>query len=331
MEKIKKILSYDLSSVIIPLAVLFILLSLFGKGFLSSYNVLSLMQTVSIYVLIGMAQMTVLALGQFNLAIGSIGTLTSVAIGITFQETGLPIVFGVLIGLGVSLLCGALQGALIAKTGINPFIITLSLLSVFKGIATVISKGNSFQVPDFFAVINNIKFGPVPLTFLIALAVVGVMFIVIRYKNIGIHLQAVGANYSAAQYSGIPASAVVIAGHAISGLLCGIAAILQVMRFGSAQLAVGDDWMMQSFVVAVLGGSLLSGGKITVIGTLLGSILVVFINNALVLFHVNTYAFQAIMGIVLLCAYEMDRVRVRLNNKRIMKISTKGKEGSGEK
>lgn len=113
----------------------------------------------------------------------------------------------------------------------------------------------------------------------------------------------------------------------ISGLLCGIAAIIQTARFASAQISVGDDWMMTSFVVTVLGGTLLSGGKVSVLGTLLGAILMVFINNALVLWGVSTYAFQLILGLVLLAAYEVDRARISVINRQSELVSEQEKGG----
>lgn len=328
MQQIRKGLRNDLTSVILPLVVLFTILVIGSSGFLSSYNLTSLMQTITIYMLAGLAQMSALALGQFNLAIGSIGCLSSIIMGYCMQVLGLPMWVAIPMGLLFAAISGAIQGVLIAKSGINPFIITLSLLSVYKGIATVISHGEPFNaIPEGIKAFNRASVGVIPVTFIVALVIWACTLVLFKYKKIGLRMLAVGENARAAQFSGINVSTTVIIGHMISGLLCGIAAIIQTARFASAQISVGDDWMMTSFVVTVLGGTLLSGGKVSVLGTLLGAILMVFINNALVLWGVSTYAFQLILGLVLLAAYEVDRARISVINRQSELVSEQEKGG----
>lgn len=330
MNKLKKLLRMDLTSVVLPLVVLFIVLLIGSKGFLSAYNILSVLQSAAIFVLIGLAQMSALSLGQFNLAVGAMGCLTAIMMGLFMQVLGLPLLIAVLLGLTVSMILGAIQGTIIAKSGISPFIITLALLSVFTGIARVITMGDSYnKLPDTIKTISRMQFGPVPLTFLISILICAIAYVVFKYTNIGRHLMAVGANSRAAQFSGINVPKTVIMGHAISGLFTGCAAFIQICKFNSAQLAIGSDWMMTSFVVAVLGGTLLSGGKISVVGTLLGSLLMVFIINALGLWRVNTYMFQTIMGIVLLVAYEIDRARIKYINRQSSLVVEAQKEEAG--
>ena len=329
MNRIKKLFRADLISVVLPLIILFCILAIGSAGFLSGYNLISLFQSVAIFVLIGLAQMSALSLGQFNLAVGAIGCLTAIMMGLFMQVLGIPVIAAVLLGLIISILLGALQGILIAKSGINPFIITLALLSVYTGVATVITQGNSYNdLPDFIKVVSRMQFGVIPLTFIISLAICIIAYIVFRYTNIGRRLQAVGANKRVAQFSGIIVSRTIVMGHAISGLFAGFAAFIQICKFNSAQLAIGSDWMMTSFVVAVLGGTLLSGGKVSVPGTLFGSFLMVFIINALGLWRVNTYMFQMIMGIVLLGAYEIDRVRVSIIKRQSMLATELQKENN---
>ena len=192
--------------------------------------------------------------------------------------------------------------------------------------------GDSYNaLPDTIKTISRMQFGPVPLTFLISLVICAIAFVVLRYTDIGRRLTATGANSRGALFSGINVAATTTMGHTISGFFAGCAAFIQICKFNSAQLAIGSDWMMTSFVVAVLGGTLLSGGKISVVGTLLGSLLMVFINNALGLWRVNTYMFQTIMGIVLLVAYELDRARVRfIQRQSALMNEVQGEEADNE-
>ena len=306
----------DLTSVILPLIVLFAVLLIGSKGFLSAYNMISVMQNVAIFVLIGLSQMSALSLGQFNLAVGAMGCLSSIMMGLFMQILGIPMPIALLMGLIVAVILGAIQGVLISKTGISPFILTLALQSIYTGIATVITKGSSYnELPEIIKLISRCQFGPVPLTFIISIVITAVALIIFHYTNVGRNLMATGANPRAAKFSGLNVDMQIITGHALSGLFAGFAAFIQICKFNSAQLAIGSDWMMTSFVVAVLGGTQLSGGKISVLGTLLGSCLMVLINNALGLWRVNTYMFQAIMGILLLIAYEIDRARLGLIKK----------------
>lgn len=313
MHIVKRAFRHELTSVLLPLVVLSVSLIASSPGFLSAYNMTSLLQSITIYMVIGMAQMAALALGHLNLAIGSIGSVTSIMMGYCMQELHVPVILALIIGLLVASLCGYIQGLLITKSKISPFIISLSLLSIYKGIGIVISRGVPFDgLPESIKLLNRAKVGVVPVTFFIALATAVMVFMIFRYTKIGLRLEATGANPRAALFSGIKVKNTVVFGHTLSGLLCGIAAIIQTARFGSAQISVGDDWMLTSFVVAVLGGTLLSGGKASTVGTILGSILMVLITNALVLWNVNTYTFPAILGLVLLAAYEVDRGRLKL-------------------
>lgn len=314
MKKAKQLLQADLSSVIVPIIVIFAILAATSEGFLSSYNMYSIFQSVPIFVIVGLAQMVVLSLGQMNLAVGSIGVLSSVVFGIAMQQWGLPAFVCIILACAAGFFQGFLQGVMVTKSGINPFIISLALLSLYKGLALVITKGQPFSsLSAGFKAFGNMKLANLfPATIFIAVLVSVVMYGVIRYRKLGKKLLACGANGVAAVYSGVNYNKTVIAGHALSGVLCAIAAILQVSRFGSVQLSIGDDWMLTSFVVPVLGGTLLSGGKVNVIGTFLGGFLMVLINNAIVLWGVSSYATNAALGIILLLAYEVDRMRKKM-------------------
>lgn len=326
MKRLKQLLQADLSSVVIPIIVIFGLLAVTSEGFLSSYNMYSVLQSVPIFVLVGLSQMVVLALGQMNLAVGSIGVLSSVVFGITMQAIGLPTWICILTACIAGGIQGLIQGVMITKSGINPFIISLALLSLYKGLALVITKGEPYsKLNALFSAFGNYKMaGIFPATILIAILVSIAMFILIKYRKIGKRLLACGANPVAAVYSGVNHDKTVIIGHSISGGLCAVAAILQVSRFGSVQLSIGDDWMLTSFVVPVLGGTLLSGGKVNVIGTFLGGFLMVLINNAIVLWGVSSYATNAALGVILLLAYEVDRMRKRMMNNQAKNAVEKG-------
>jgi ribose transport system permease protein len=306
--------SFDLGGIALSTLALFVVISLTSSGFVSAYNITANLQLLSIFVVIGLAQMIVLSLGQFNLAIGSMGCLSGIAMGFLMQDLALSPWMAMLACLAVGSLLGFVQGEITARSGITPFIITLAFLSVYKGVAYVISKGEPFQdLPESFMRLGNVGLGVLPLIFMIAIVGCLLVYFVMRYLPIGKKLLACGANPRASVYTGIRLERTVVIGHTMSGFLCGLAAILQIIRFGSAQLSVGTDWMMSSFMAPVLGGTLLSGGKISVGGTLIGALLVVLIKNALVLWGASTYNSDIFLGILLVIAYEVDGLRRHLS------------------
>ena len=310
----RSLLRFELGGVIFPTVALFAALSVASSGFLSAYNITADLQALAVFAVIGIAQMMVLSLGQFNLAVGSMGCLSGMAMGFLMQNLALPIWVSLLAGLVVAGFLGFIQGQLTARSGITPFIITLALLSAYRGVAYAISHGDPFQsLPESFMKLGEISYGLVPLIFLIALAICILAYLAMKYLPIGKQLLACGANPRAAVYAGVRLGKTIVIGHTLSGFLCGLAAILQIIRFGSAQLSVGTDWMMSSFLAPVLGGTLLSGGKISVAGTLVGALLVVLIKNALVLLGASSYNSDIYLGLVLLLAYEADRLRRRLS------------------
>ena len=148
MNGLRKIMRAELSSIILMVLLLFATLIFTSKGFLNSYNVLSLLQTLAIYVVIGLSQMCALALGQFNLSIGSAGALSAIIMGYCYQNLGFHTFGGFLVGLLTAGGSGLIQGELIARTKMNPFIISLSLMSIYTGCATAICRGYAYAVPQ---------------------------------------------------------------------------------------------------------------------------------------------------------------------------------------
>lgn len=311
----------EFASSLYPLIILSIVLGLTSRGFLSAYNLQSMLQICSIYLIIGLSQMCTLALGQFNLAIGAMGALTAVAVGGLMQVVGVPLLLALPLALLFSGLLGVCQGLLIAKLRVNPFIATLSLLSIYTGLSYAITKGAPFSdLPEGIKFLNKLRFGFVPFSFVLSVLLALIMFVFFERLKTGRRILMTGENNRAAAFSGIDVERMVVFGHGLSGILVGLAAMIQVSQFGSAQVSVGDDWMMPSFVMTVLGGTLLSGGKVSPLGTVFGSLLMVVINNALVLWGVNTYATQAIIGLILLLAFEVDRSRGRVMKRRALQV-----------
>ena len=301
---------FDLISVIVPIIILAVVFGTSAKGFLSAYNLQSVGRITGITLIVGLSQLAVLSIGHFNIALGSMACFSAMSCCAMMEVAGLPVVVAIIIGLAVGTFCGFLQGFLIVKTGINPFIITLALSSIFLGFTIGVTEGTIYHaLPDAFKEIGKINFLGLPLLFIIALVVAAILFFVMKKSLLGRQLLVIGDNTRAANFSGIRVNRRIITAHMLSGLLAGIAGILQASRLGVGQSSIGVDWMTISFAAPVLGGTLLSGGKVNIVGTLFGAILMSIIVNGLIMINISQYWFQSFTGIILLVAFEIDRIR----------------------
>jgi len=297
------------------LAIIILLLSTIiaslAPGFLSAFNLFSLTRNLAIDTVIGFAMMVVLACGHFNLAVGSIGVSAIMATGYFLEGLGLPIVVSIAGGLAIGTLMGWMNGMLVVKTGIHSFIITLATASLYFGLMLIISKAEAFRnLPDAFNALGKQRFlGPYSSMLFITGIVTAALLILFKYSVIGRQILASGANPLATEMSGAPVKRAIVVAHTLSGLLAGIAGVMVTARLAAALPSVGADWLLPSFLAPVLGGTLLIGGHVSVIGTLLGAGLVTILQNGLVLLKVGSFWIQFYLGITLLIAVGLDRWR----------------------
>jgi ribose transport system permease protein len=283
----------------------------FSPAFLSPFNIQVLLLAISINALIAFSQMIIIAIGQMNLSVGAIGGLSAIAFAGLMQVWGWPAPVAAIAALGIGLLAGLVNGVLVAFTGISAFVITLASLSIFKGINLGITEAQPFyQIPAAVKAFGNeTAFGPVPWLFLpCAVVAVGLLFLLHRLP-LGRCILAVGGNARAAELSGISVRRTTVAAHAISGLLAALAGIMLVGRLQIGQPTIGDDWLILSFAAPVIGGAVLTGGHVSVAGTFLGVVIVAIITQALVLFSIDPFLVQVILGLLILWAVGVNRLR----------------------
>lgn len=309
---LKKILNLDLLSVVLATVVLAVALATTAKGFLTTTSTLSILSTGAVYAMVGIAQLLVLAVGQFNLALGAIACCSAMGSMAFMQATGMPMVVTLLVGLLIGTLLGGIQGLLAAKSGINPFVITLAMNSVYYGLATAVFRSSVFnQVPAEFKAISTNNVGGIPVVFFIAVGIAILIWLLLQKTYMGRRLLAAGASLSAAVIAGINTKNQIWVAHTLSGLIAAIAGLLITAKLGAAQLSIGTGWMTMSFATAVLGGTLMSGGKVGVTGTIIGAVLFSMIKSGLTLWGVSFYWTDTFMGLLLIVAFEFDRVRKR--------------------
>jgi len=255
--------------------------------------------------------MIIIAIGQMNLAVGAIGGLAAVSFAGMMEVWGLPAPLAALLALAVGLAAGLFNGVFIALTGISAFVVTLATLAVFKGINLGITRAQPFYgVPESVKQFGNATFlGPLPWLLLPMLLVVLAMWFLMNRRPLGRYILAVGGNEHAAALSGISVERTVIRAHAISGLLAAMAGIMLVARLQIGQPTIGDDWLILSFAAPVIGGAVLAGGHVSVIATAIGVAIVAMITQALVLFAIDPFFVQVVLGTLILCAVGLNRLR----------------------
>ncbi len=286
-------------------------ISLFQPAFLSSFNIFVLLSAISVNMVIALGQLVIIGLGQMNLALGSIGGLVAISFVGVMEKFGLPVPLALAFALGIGIAAGMASGYIIARTMISAFIITLAGLQIFKGINLGITEAQPFYgVPETVKAFGNGSvFGPIPwLLVPMVIASLG-MWVLFNRLRIGRHILAMGSNPHAAEMSGIDPKATIIWAHAISGLLAALAGVMLAAKLQIGQPTIGDDWLISSFAAPVIGGALLSGGRVSVAGTFFGVVIIAIITQGLVMFNIDPFVVQIVLGGLILWAVGINRLR----------------------
>ena len=293
------------------LVVLWVVFSSLAPGFLSKFNLNSLGRSVAVDIVVGFAQMVVLATGGMNLSVGAIGVCTVMFSGYLMQVLGVPIPVAIAGTLALGALLGWMNGFAIVKTGVNSFVVTLASASLFSGGMLILTKAVPLNglPPEFGAFGKSAVLG-VPSLALVALGIAVGLYFLFKHSTLGRQILAVGANARAAEMSGIPVDRTIVFVHALSGALAAAAALMLTSRLAAAMPAVaGDDWLLPSFLAPVIGGTALSGGVVSVVGTILGALLVSTIRSGLLVLEIGNFWLPLFLGAFLLAAILIERGR----------------------
>jgi ribose transport system permease protein len=305
------------SSSVLALLVLWTVFSIGNRSFSSSYNIFNVFRTSSENFFIAMAQAMVIIVGGMNLSIGGIGAMAAVLAGFCMNVAGLPSIVAALAGIAVGLVCGSFNGLLITKLRINSFVVTLATSFIFFGIVKGATGGYPYgNIPASFTwIAKNDIAGTIPLIFVIMLISIVFFILFFRYSILGRELLATGGSLEAAKMSGINTDRIIIYANILSGLLASLVGLFTVARMSAASPLMGEEWMITSFAVAVIGGTALSGGKISMIGMFAAAILITIIKNGLVMMKVNVFYLQAFLGVLIIAAVILEVVRARYNER----------------
>ena len=274
---------------------------------------------------IELGQAMVVIVGGMNLSLGYIGGLTVVAVGYALQEMQVPVFAAVSIGLLVGVLTGLVNGLVITLLKLNAFVVTLATSFVYTGLINGISKGFPYEgIPDSFTVIGRKGFLGIPYLLILAVIALALAGYVFKYTVLGRRYLATGGNIEAAKMSGVNTNRILIIANVASGVFASIAGILWISRTGSAQPSTGVDWMVISFAVAVIGGTLLKGGVFNAVGLFFAGILIVMVKNGLVMLNANVYFEQTYLGLILLLAVSLESIKQIISDRKLKQELKKG-------
>ena len=293
-------------------------------GFTSPFSLFTMGRQIGIDTMIGLAMMAVIVTGGLDLSVGAIGVCSAMVFGWLLEQAGLPlplaIPLAILFGAGL----GLINGAVVVRSGVHSFIITLASMSIFFGVMIFLTKAQAFrELPPEVIGFGKLRIGGfVSALLLLSLATCAALSVVYRFTSLGRRMLAAGANPRAAEISGVRTGHIFTYCHMLTGGLAALAGLMITARTGAAVPSMaghlGQDWLLPAFLAPVLGGTLLSGGRVAVLGTFLGAALVNIITSGLLLMRVGEFWIQAFLGLMLLAAVLADRVRHLLLRRRGM-------------
>ncbi len=291
------------------LILLIIVVSILNPSFLSIANIFNVLRQVSISAIIAFGMTFVILTGGIDLSVGSTLALTG-AVAASLLAGGMDPFLTMGIALLLGLILGMVNGVIITKGKVAPFIATLATMTVYRGLTLVYTDGRpisglgdhySFQL---FGKGYFLGF-PVPVVTMVIAFII--LWFILQKTTFGRRVYAVGGNEEAAKLSGINADRVKIAVYAITGFLAALSALILTSRLNSAQPTAGESYELDAIAAVVLGGTSLNGGKGWIFGTLIGALIIGVLNNGMNLIGVSSFWQQVVKGIVILLAVLMDR------------------------
>jgi ribose transport system permease protein len=300
---------------VLLIASAFLLFSIWMPGFTSSFSLFTISRQIGIDTMIGLAMMTVIVSGGLDLSVGAIGVCAAMIFGWLADWADVPLLIAIPTALAFGGGLGFINGVVVVRSGMHSFIITLASMSIFFGAMIFLTKAQAFRdFPPEVLALGKFRFGGVISALLVVSVVVcGALSIFYRFTTLGRRMLAVGANPRAAEISGLRTGRIITACHILTGAFAALAGLMITARTGAAVPSMagnlGQDWLLPAFLAPVLGGTLLSGGRVAVVGTFLGAAFVNIMTSGLLLIRVGEFWIQACLGLMLLAAVLADRAR----------------------
>ena len=298
---------------LVVLIVLCMVLSLLKPAFYSSFNLSTLVRTISWTTIVAFGQTLVLLTGGIDLSVAGMAGMSGILSAWFMVNAGIPPYIVIPVVIIFAYLVGCINGILITKMGMVPFIVTLATGQIFTGIIYVITQGHPILgIPESAMLLGQgMVFGVIPFPTIAMIILCFILIYVMKFTPFGRYVYAVGGNAEAARIAGIKSDKIVINVYGLSGVMASIAGILITCRLGTAQPTVGADWVMPSVTAAAIGGTSLAGGRGTIIGALIGGCFMGVVENAITILAISAYWEQVITGAIIIIAIAIDCIKSR--------------------
>lgn len=296
---------------IIGLVIFSIIISLMNERFMTSANILNILRQTSINSIIAAGMTFVIITGGIDLSVGSTLALSG-AVAAFLISTGTPPAIALLAALLVGASIGFLNGIAITKGKLQPFIVTLATMTVFRGATMVFTDGKPISAgyekgAEFLSTLGNGYVMGIPIPIIIMIVVFMIGFYVLTQTTFGRYVYSLGGNEEATKLSGVNTDRMKVIVYSISGFLAALAGIIITARLSSAQPTAGSGYELDAIAAVVLGGTSLAGGVGSILGTVTGALIIGVLNNALNLMNVSSYYQLLAKGVVILIAVLLDR------------------------
>ncbi len=301
----------------VAVIVLFTIFSIVAKNFFTIRSILSLALQTSTITLMGIGVTFAIITGGIDLSIGSVVALTG-TVAVMVALAGVPIWLSWIVGMLVGGFCGYLNGLMITRLKLPPFIATLGMMMVARGVALTITNASAFPAPEGFGVLGNgtifgtgPKFPGISYPVLIMIAMAILFHVILNNTRVGRYTYAIGSNEEAARLSGINVHQVKVISYIICGLLAGLVGIILASRMVTSQPNSAVGYELNAIAAAVIGGTSLMGGVGTVAGTVIGSFIIGILTVGLTMGGANYFMQQIVIGLVVIGAVTFDQLRSR--------------------
>ncbi|BAB07450.1 ribose ABC transporter permease [Halalkalibacterium halodurans] len=286
-----------------------LIISFLNPDFLSLSNIMNVLRQVSINALIAFGMTFVILTGGIDLSVGAILALSS-AVTAWLMVNSVDPILAVLIGLLAGTLFGAINGLVISKGKVAPFIATLATMTIYRGLTLVFTDGrpiSGFESSTMFEMLGRGYFFGIPVPAVTMIISFIILYLILKKTTFGRRVYAVGGNQEAAILSGIKVDRIKIYVYSLTGFLSALAGMILTSRLYSAQPTAGSMYELDAIAAVVLGGTSLTGGRGWIVGTLIGALIIGVLNNGLNLLGVSSFFQQVVKGSVILLAVLLDR------------------------
>ena len=298
---------------LIGLVLLCVIFSLTTDVFLTWRNALNVIDQITVLGILAIGMTAVIVIGGIDLSVGSILAFSMMMMGWLYQSVGVPLGLAIVAGLLVGAACGLVNGLLITRAKLPPFIATLTMMSVGRGLANIITEGRQIVgYPDWFTNLSTVRhFGFLSVTVAIFIVLSIISWAILRYTTIGRSLYAIGGSPEVARLAGIRVRQLTMSVYALSGLLAGLASVALACRLNSSQPSAGTGYELDTIAAVVIGGASLNGGVGGIRGTVVGVLIIGVLRNGLNLSGVSPFVQQIVIGVVIALAVAADTLRRR--------------------